>query len=680
LNIFDIGTGIAEITDPAIGGYMAGMSDSRQRTKGICWYSKTDGRKSRLYARAFVIADRESGKRVAVVSADLWACTHMVKLEVVAGLQSLGAYDFNNVLISGTHTHSGPAGFTYYKLYDPAPDPFDKITRGFSFHTFKCITEGIITAIKNAHSNLAPGKIYYKEDKINEPCGKQRSKPAYGNNPESERKTYDSDTDDKMLLLKFVALDKAGELPIGEINWYPIHPTDLGQFNYYISGDNKGCASYLFEKEMETDYFAKDTFVAAFANSNCGDVSGNVGRTRPNENTAPKDDKKDSEDEKNMKEHGRIQKETALSLFKSAAEELWGSVDYRLTYINMANVDLGGGKKTYPAALGLSFAAGSQEDSAPDPNVGAFEGITRNTRAWGGLSWELSDPAIMARSGLAAIFGTTSNSKKFIDGHTQKPIVFAPGLLEHPILPSVLPIQILKIGNLVIAGIPGEITTMAGRRLKQTILDELSGFGVEYLALAAYANDYSQYITTKEEYDMQHYEGASTLFGPYTLEAYQKNFKDLANTLKNGMAAPKPAFLPDLPLPPLNRRITIRNLSTSTKTLEFFDAKDPMIFGGVPILEMTISVPPGDEVAQYISPTIVSDLKVKISGGQKTWVPVRVGTLITIQANGTMNLSDNYTPPVHNQSHKSTIGRKGAVPAPITTNGWLQPVLHMISS
>ena len=678
MTIYDIGTGIAEVTDPALGVYMAGMSDSRQRTKGIGWYSRTDGRKSKLYARAFVIADRESGKRVAIVSADMWACTHMVKLEVVAGLQSLGAYDFNNVLISGTHTHSGPAGFTHYKLYDPAPDLIDKITRGFSLHTFKCITEGIITAIKNAHANLAPGKIYFNEDKIIKPCGKQRSKPAYDHNPKSERNKYGSDTDDKMLLLKFVALDKAGELPIGEINWYPIHPTDLGQFNYYISGDNKGYASYLFEKEMETDYFAKDTFVAAFANSNCGDVSGNVGKTVPNENTAPRDDNKDSEDEINMKEHGRIQYETALSLFNSATEELWGSVDYRLTYIDMANVDLGGGKKTYPAALGLSFAAGSQEDSVPQPDAGAFEGITINTRAWGGLSWELSDPAILSTAGLAATFGSTQNSKKFIAGHKPKPIVFAPGLLEHPILPSILPIQILKIGNLVVAGIPGELSTMAGRRLKQTILDELNGSGVEHVALAAYANDYSQYITTKEEYEMQHYEGASTLFGPYTLEAYQKNFKDLANTLKNGKAAPKPAFLPDLPLPLSNKRITIRNLSTSTKTLEFFDAKALLMF--IPILELTTSVPPGNEVAQYISPTIISDLKVKISGGQKTWAPVRVGTLITIQANGTISLSDQYTPPVHNQSHKSNIGRKGPIPVPITTKGWLEPVLHMMNS
>jgi neutral ceramidase len=52
--------------------------------------------------------------------------------------------------------------------------------------------------------------------------------------------------------------------------------------------------------------------------------------------------------------------------------------------------------------------------------------------------------------------------------------------------------------------------------------------------MAAYANDYSQYVTTKEEYDMQHYEGASNLFGPFTLHAYQQEFRKLSIALRTG--------------------------------------------------------------------------------------------------------------------------------------------------
>ena len=63
---------------------------------------------------------------------------------------------------------------------------------------------------------------------------------------------------------------------------------------------------------------------------------------------------------------------------------------------------------------------------------------------------------------------------------------------------------------------------MAGRRLRRHVRDLLAPAGVNYLALGAYANEYSQYITTSDEYKTQQYEGASTLFGPHTLEAHMQ--------------------------------------------------------------------------------------------------------------------------------------------------------------
>jgi hypothetical protein len=43
-----------------------------------------------------------------------------------------------------------------------------------------------------------------------------------------------------------------------------------------IGGDNKGLASYFFEKDAGTDYSSDSTFVAAFAQSNAGDVTPNL--------------------------------------------------------------------------------------------------------------------------------------------------------------------------------------------------------------------------------------------------------------------------------------------------------------------------------------------------------------------------------------------------------------------
>lgn len=40
------------------------------------------------------------------------------------------------------------------------------------------------------------------------------------------------------------------------------------------------------------------------------------------------------------------------------------------------------------------------------------------------------------------------------------------------------------------------------------------------VVIAGLANTYSSYVATFEEYGVQRYEGASTIFGPHTLDAY----------------------------------------------------------------------------------------------------------------------------------------------------------------
>ena len=66
-------------------------------------------------------------------------------------------------------------------------------------------------------------------------------------------------------------------LVFGVINWFAVHPTSMNKSNHLISGDNKGLASQLLEKAMNSVSETKDgTFVAAFASSNLGDVSPNL--------------------------------------------------------------------------------------------------------------------------------------------------------------------------------------------------------------------------------------------------------------------------------------------------------------------------------------------------------------------------------------------------------------------
>lgn len=59
---------------------------------------------------------------------------------------------------------------------------------------------------------------------------------------------------------------------------------------------------------------------------------------------------------------------------------------------------------------------------------------------------------------------------------------------------------------------------MAGRRLRDAVRKKLISDGITgsdvHVVIGGLANTYSHYVTTPEEYAVQRYEGASTLYGP----------------------------------------------------------------------------------------------------------------------------------------------------------------------
>jgi len=92
--------------------------------------------------------------------------------------------------------------------------------------------------------------------------------------------------------------------------------------------------------------------------------------------------------------------------------------------------------------------------------------------------------------------------------------------------PSIIELQYLQIGSLLIVGIPGDITTQAGIRLKNTIM-EASNFDFLDVIINSYANEYCGYICTPEEYDKQTYEGGFNVYGRETLGALQTAYAEL---------------------------------------------------------------------------------------------------------------------------------------------------------
>ena len=201
-----------------------------------------------------------------------------------------------------------------------------------------------------------------------------------------------------------------------------------------------------------------------------------------------------------------------------------GGIDYRTRYVDMSAVTVqprftgdGATHTTCPAALGTGFAAGSTEDGV-------------------GLDWVKEGDTNPILKALGATLFDISPQLRTCQA--PKEVIVANGTTKpYPWSPELLPVQLMKIGQLYLAGVPGEFTIVSGYRVRKTIATEL-GVPVENVILAGYANSYAGYTTTPEEYDQQDYEGGSTHFGRWTLPAYQQEFAGLAAALKSGQPAP----------------------------------------------------------------------------------------------------------------------------------------------
>ncbi|CAA6655087.1 unnamed protein product [Spirodela intermedia] len=596
---FLIGLGSYDITGPAADVNMMGYANTEQIASGIHF---------RLRARAFIVAEASNGgKRVAFVNLDACMASQIVTVKVLERLQARygDLYTADNVAISGIHTHAGPGGYLQYVTY---------IVTSFGFvrQSFDVLVDGIEKTIIQAHENLRPGSILVNEGELLD-AGINRSPSAYLNNPYEERKRYSYDVDKKMTLLKFVD-DEWG--PIGSFNWFATHGTSMSRTNSLISGDNKGAAARFMEdwfkqKASEegletagsgllssdvnavklsrrvsmiipqtreeivqhassieatggwpaTSFLSatqrvrstfrqgnRPAFVSAFCQTNCGDVSPNVAGAFCIDTGRPCDFNHSTCNGKNELCYGRgpgypdefestriigdRQFKKAVDLFNSASEQVKGSVDYRHKYIDFSQLKVTIGDqvvKTCPAAMGFAFAAGTTD------GPGAFD-FTQGMIKW------------LVRNVLK-----TPNQAQ-VDCQHPKPILLDTGEMKEPYdwAPSILPIQILRIGQVVILSVPSEFSTMAGRRLRDAVKVALTSSGTAefdsnvHVVIAGLTNTYSQYVTTFEEYAIQRYEGASTLYGPHTLSGYIQEFKKLATALISGETVEAGPLPPDL--------------------------------------------------------------------------------------------------------------------------------------
>lgn len=512
---------------------MMGYANSTQVGSGL---------RQRLYSRAFIVGDiNHPEDRFAYLVLDTQSGDTAVRYGIIDGLAALGsdfgAYGQHNVAVTGTHSHSGPGAWLNYFLPQITAKGFDK-------QSYQAIVDGAILSIQRAHASLQPGYLTVGKTKVMD-ASISRSLYAYLANPEPERARYNSSAEDDgsvekdLTLLRFQRASDGKNT--GVLTWFPVHGTSMLGNNTLISGDNKGVAATMFEKSLTGMDNVAEGFVAGFSQANVGDTTPNVlgaycedgsGQECSFENSTCSDGKtkychargpffrvKD-DGAQSCYEIGRRQFQPARDLYDALDERgtpvTGSSVKSFHTFQDMSSFTFplanGSYVTTCPAALGYSFAAGTTDWP------GAFD-FTQNN-----YNDPTASPIWRLVSGVIK-----KPSKQQKRCHYPKPILLDVGEVTFPYLwtPNIVDMQILRVGQFIIIVSPGEATTMAGRRWKSAIHDAaassaLSGSSTTdpVVVIGGPGNSYTHYLATYEEYCVQRYEGASTLYGAFTLDAY----------------------------------------------------------------------------------------------------------------------------------------------------------------
>ena len=536
-----IGAGIGDITGP-ITEISTGYNSIGDVMNGLLM---------RLYARAFIVASANGGNRVVYVSAEMLHMTESIKPGVIKELQKRGLgsyYTTQNVMLAATHCHSAPSNVSWYPLYDDING-----VPGFDDLYYKIIVQGIADAIQKAHNSLKPGYVEISAGDLDS-AAYNRSSEAYSWNVDAS--DYPENINKEMVLLRFEGTDGS---EIGELNWFGVHGTSNSIDNTLVSSDNKGYAAYEFEQLQGS------SFVAAFAQSECGDASPN--KPQAGDITAaflrPSDEDPTLTSIDNEAVTGQKQLNKAVSLYNSATVALSGAINYRYTNVDFSNISyidpeyIGEDAMPYDditeactsvPCIGAGIMAGDEEGAPVDY---AEEGEVKNTfenvnGVWVKHDFQFSS---LQLNGLQYVLGplwpaamTIIGSNQYSEVQKEKVVCLPVGNLVQ----TIQPLQIFTIGELAIVGVPFEVTTMEARRIKAALLETLAPAGINKVVLSTLTNSYSQYVTTREEFAAQNYEGATNLYGPWSGAALTQELDKLCQNLVSNTTSPAGSVPADL--------------------------------------------------------------------------------------------------------------------------------------
>lgn len=526
------------------------------------WSHRAYEKRTALFARSFSIRRSDSEQPLLFCCLDLGCITYAMREGVVKALTEKlnGQFNPQRLVLMATHTHSGPGGCAYEALYN-MPTP------GFVPEHLNAVINAALSSILQAIQSEQQTEIFYQTRQFphHTPVAWNRSLNAYNRNPDVIHRT---EAETHLALnreMQLIGFYREGQLS-GFISLFGVHATCLGNQLNAHDGDNKGYAAIQSEAYLLRQGVPNP--VAIFAQATAGDVSPHFHGPKQN---IIRSRIKGEKQYQYAQQNGRYQSELAIKALTESLEKrevhqnqwrggpmkLNGGIDAILSYVDLSQVEVPSEFSQVPyrvrtsaACHGVGFMGGTPVDGqgAAKPILKILTLLSRQVR-----KKRLADINAPDYIKYKALYESQfpkdivleSPDNRLLGKHLDfSPSVFDPLIAEmnrqvkagaiqtSPLVPSVIPLQIIHIGALALVCCPGEITTTAGQRLIQTVAKQLTTHQmISTTALVSYCNDYMGYITTQEEYQEQAYEGAHTLYGQWTHAAIQFKFQYLASQL-----------------------------------------------------------------------------------------------------------------------------------------------------
>ena len=520
-SLLEVGTARADITPPP-GPSTFGHGPDALVAQGY-W--------SRLYCRVFLFVTAPED-RVALVVCDLHSISTILHRSVAERVRAI--VPTSRLLMAAKHTHAGPAHYFDAPVYSGLAS-----TRrpGFDPAMVDFLAERIAKAIERAFAARSPVASRWVHTSAWQ-LTRNRSLEAFRANaslelwqppPSLGLSEEEKAIDPSLHVLQLEAVDPTRKRMLGPAGWlvfFAMHPTVVGSRNRLFGADAFGATSRLLEAELRRAWADRCAQRAEPECARLDELDPLVAVLNTNEgDIAP------------VWSSGTASE--AVRVGRALAERAWATYaeDPGLLRVRSSGSADHAGFRNDPAVEsryleadlpGAPIRPGGSERLCPGAELGAASGHGASDHP----------------TSFDALLGTTASDIDPDRHDCQAPKRKMLGCLQRLLVgeartsfPTHAPFALLRVDDTWLSLVPGEPTVHAGAVINARVRSAVAtqeGPPAHALVVGL-ANGYFQYLATREEYGVQGYEGASTLYGPSSTDFFAEKFFQLARSM-NGFA------------------------------------------------------------------------------------------------------------------------------------------------